>query len=229
MTANEIEHLVLGLPIHTMDIYADFLKEKFVGTFSLPDRNVRIGKVSVLPQPTGTLVRCAVEGIKIRDGINHLIIDPGYLSTDWVVANGYRIIDSRSGGKVSGVSHILRDAARLIASQYDIKFDRFERLGDALKNGTSLTVFHHEITNEDCWNFVRACQPIIDETLNEISNRVGDMDDISSIILTSGGSFFYEGACQVRFPSTPTIALPDPTYANVEGFLIAGENTRKHQ
>lgn len=230
MTANDIQHLVLGLPVHTIGRYAEFLKMKFTGTFKLHDRTVAIHKVSVLPQPIGTLLRCAAdEKLSIKNDVSHLIIDPGYFTTDWIVANGFRTIDSRSDGTVSGVSQLLKDASILISKDLDVKFERFERLGRALKKNEPLTIFNKTLSIQECWNYIKRCQPIIDECLNKIVNKVGDMDDIRSIILTGGGSVFYEATCKERFKSIPVVVLAQAPFANVVGFVLAGENATKQK
>lgn len=223
MRAVEIRHLVLGLPVHTMKSFSQELKKKFTGTITCGDKSILIHRVSVMPQPVGTLVYASRLGMGIENGVNNLIIDPGYYSTDWVVANGFRLIEQRSGGKIAGVSPILKQAATLIANEKNVKFERFERLGEALKNGSPLMLYGQPIANAECWEYVRRSSDIVKSCLNEIETCVGDLDDIDSIILTGGGAAFYREACEEKF-SMQVRVIEDSSFANCLGFLLAGEN-----
>lgn len=225
MTANHIGHLVLGLPVHTLDRFSRDLKRIFTGTFKLTDRNVTIQKVSVLAQPVGTLVRCKAENMNIRNGINHLIIDPGYYSTDWVVANGFRVLADRSGGKVSGVSPILRNICELISKDIDTRFDQVERVNDAIRNKTNLRIMGRDFTFDELWGYVIKSEPIISDCINQIISKVKTFTDIESVILSGGGSTYYSNVCKSRFSPLPINTLTNPEFANVVGFLLAGENS----
>jgi plasmid segregation protein ParM len=224
MKAKEIHHLVLGLPVHTMQRYKDFLKERFKGEFKLNDHSIVIGKVSVIQQPVGSLVYAAQQGFGISDGVNHLIIDPGYYSTDWVVANGFRVLANRSGGMVSGVSPIIKKAASLIGKELNVSFSQFERLGDALKNKTALTVYKHTLSNDECWEYVRRSSSGILDCLKEIDTKIGVREDIKSVILSGGGGIFYLDSCKDYFSDVNVHLVDDSGYANCIGFLLAGEN-----
>ena len=225
MTANYIGHLVLGLPVHTIDRFSNELKRIFTETFKLRDRTVTIQKVSVLAQPVGTLVRCKAENMNIGNGINHLIIDPGYYSTDWVVANGFRVVADRSGGKVSGVSPILRNICNLISDDMNIRFDQVERVNNAIRHSTNLSIMGRIFTVADLWDYVYKSEPIVNDCINQIISKVGSLTDIESVILSGGGSTYYSKVCKSRFSPLPINTLTNPEYANVVGFLLAGENS----
>lgn len=225
MTANHIGHLVLGLPVHTLDRFSNELKRIFTGTFKLRDRTVTIQKVSVLAQPVGTLVRCKAENMNIGNGINHLIIDPGYYSTDWVVANGFRVVADRSGGKVSGVSPILRNICNLISDDMNLRFDQVERVNNAIRHSTNLSIMGRSFTVADLWDYVHKSEPIVNDCINQIISKVGSLTDIESVILSGGGSTYYSKICKSRFSPLTINTLTNPEYANVVGFLLAGENS----
>lgn len=228
MTANNIDHLVLGLPVHTLERFTEYLKKHFTGTFNLADRQVTIKRVSVLAQPIGTLVRCVSEQMTIKSGINNLIIDPGYYSTDWVVADGFNMKPSRSDGKVAGVYPILNEVASLISKDLNIRFDQIERISRAIRENESLSILGRKYSNEEIWGFVEKSQQIINDCLSAIMTKIETINDIESVILTGGGSVFYKDACIKTFAPLPVVVLNNPAYANVIGYLLAGENSAKH-
>ena len=71
-------------------------------------------------------------------------------------------------------------------------------------------------------------QPIIDDCLSVIMTKIETLSDIESVILTGGGSIFYKDACVKAFAPLPVTVLSNPAFANVIGYLLAGENSAKH-
>lgn len=225
MNASNIGHLILGLPVHNMLKYADYLKNKFASTFLINNRMVTIERVTVLPQPIGTLVRlAALQQAPLTKGVNRLIIDPGYYSTDWIVANGFQISEKRSSGTVCGISHILTEASKYISADYGLKFERIERLGAALREKTSLSLHSVVIDNPTLWKYIERCDHIIIECLKVIEQSVGEMDDIAEVTLTGGGGVFFTRLCEARYKNQKVDLIGDARYANVIGFLLQGEN-----
>lgn len=227
MNANQIDHLVLGLPVHTFASFTNYLKQHFTNTFDLDDRQITIRKVSVIAQPIGTLVRCVSEQMTVKLGINHLIIDPGYYSTDWVVANGFQMIPSRSDGKVAGVFPILNEICNLISKDRGVRFDQVDRVSLSLRNNEPLSVMGHKYSAEEIWSFAKRAQPIIEDCISAIITKIDTINDLESIILTGGGSVFYKEACRKAFAPLPVVVLSNPEFSNVIGYLLAGENSAK--
>lgn len=227
MGATEVDCLVLGLPVKTMKKYSELLKQTFTNVFNVNNVRIRIRHVKVIPQPVGTLIHYAAKNPqKISSNVTNLVIDPGYVTTDWVVATGYHIIDSRSDGNLTGISTILKNTARTIAADHDKKFDRIDRLDNALRTGTPLSIFNEVIANETLWAYARQNTPLIEECLGEIITSVGSMDDISNVILTGGGAKYYEFAAKRIFKNTPVIINDDSSNGNAIGFLFIGESTQ---
>ena len=104
---DDVELLVLGLAVHTITRHSSELKLAFTGTHDFGHGPVRIGGVKVIPQPLGSLVSFSEYGGSRFDRENaHLVVDVGYFTTDWVVANGFTMNDRRSGGAPGGASQI---------------------------------------------------------------------------------------------------------------------------
>lgn len=104
---SEVGQLILGLPVHTTQKYASYLRDRFTGTLDFGGEPVEIGSVICLPQPLGALVTFMRQQNTKFDADNaHLVIDVGYFTTDWVVAQGFTMDDNRSGGVPGGSSKI---------------------------------------------------------------------------------------------------------------------------
>ncbi|MEB0032984.1 PRTRC system protein D [Undibacterium sp. RTI2.1] len=226
---DQVDVLTLGLPVHTMPLYANFLKEMFKDPVVVNGRMITVGRVIVLPQPVGSLAMFGfTNSQQINDGNTRLVIDPGYVTTDWVVANGFNMIDGRSGGKVGGVSHILKHIAELISAKYGGgKFDRIERIDDAFVSGKKFHYFKHEIGQEELESYLSSSTQVIEESVKEIKTRVGDVDDLQSILITGGGARFYEKVIKATFPMNDVHSLDQPAFTNVIGFLLVAENMQR--
>lgn len=226
MDAVHIGHLVLGLPVHNMKNYAEFLKAKFSHSqFIVCGRKVTINRVSVYPQPIGTLVYIASKkGRPLEHGEKRLIIDPGYYSTDWIVADGFKIHEKRSSGTVCGVSHLLTEACKHISKHVGLEFKSIERLGTALRENTNLHIAKHQLSNAELWGYVDQSSNVIHECLREIESSVGSMMDIPEIHVTGGGGVFFSEICKNRYKNHSIELLDDSRFVNVKGFLLQGEN-----
>lgn len=226
MGATHIGHLVLGLPVHNMQKYAQFLMLKFSNsTFMVCGRKVTINRVTVLPQPIGTLIYISAKKNRaLVPGEIRLIIDPGYYSTDWIVADGFKIHEKRSSGTVCGVSHLLTEACKHISAKLGLEFSGIERLGVALRDNTNLRVAKNELSNAELWSFINQSSNVINECLRVIESSVGSMMDISEVHITGGGGIFFSEICKNRYKDQSVELLDDSRFVNAMGFLFQGEN-----
>jgi plasmid segregation protein ParM len=220
---NDIERLVLGLPVHTIKKYSTGLRSRFVGALDFGHGKVNVGGVMVVPQPLGSLVSFSKYGGDKFDHENaHLVIDVGYFTTDWVVANGFTMDDRRSGGAPGGASQIYQRIAQLISSDEGDQVDDIERIDKCLREKKPLLFYGKDIALSP---YVEQSQAVISSTVKEMQNKVGRTADLRSIVLTGGGAALYEPVIRAAFPRVPMDVLDAPCFANVKGFLIAGEAT----
>lgn len=226
---DRVDVLTLGLPVHTMGTYADLLKNMFDTEVEVNGRTISVGRVIVIPQPVGSLAMFgSTHGSVVNDGNTRLVIDPGYVTTDWVVATGYNMIDGRSGGRLGGVSNILKHIAEQISSKYDgAKLDRIERIDEAFVTGKSFNYFKHAIGQDELHQYLRNSTQVIEETVKEIKTRVGDVDDLQSILITGGGARFYEPVIRATFSMNEVHVLENPAFTNAIGFLLVGESMKR--
>jgi plasmid segregation protein ParM len=219
----DVDRMVLGLPVHTINKYSTHLKDAFTGTRDFGHGPVRIGSVKVVPQPLGSLVSFSEYGGDRFDRENaHLVIDVGYFTTDWVVANGFTMNDRRSGGAPGGASQIYQRIASLIAAREGEPTDDIERIDKCLRDKKPLLFYGKDV---DLQPLLEQSQAVVLSTIKELQNKVGRTADIRSIVLTGGGAALYERAIAEAFPRIQLDVMDGPCFANVKGFLIVGEAT----
>ncbi|MBC3871469.1 PRTRC system protein D [Undibacterium oligocarboniphilum] len=223
--ADHVKTLVLGLPVHTIQKYADHLKSIFSHPLQVADRIISVDKIIVVPQPVGSLATYATQNnVSMSEQHTRLIIDVGYVTTDWVVASGFAMADSRSGGRVGGVSHILKNIAEQISAKYaNGKIERFERIDESLVTKQTFQYFRHQIGHQELQSMLLQASPVIEETIKEIKIRAGEVDDLSEIILTGGGATYYEPLVRQYFDLNRVEVLSNPSLTNAIGFLLVGE------
>lgn len=225
VSATDIDILVLGLPVHTMKKYDKILAQKFAGTFQLVDNEVTIRKVIVLPQPVGAMIQYSTtRAEEIVDGEKRLIIDCGYRTTDWVVADGYRMIESRSSGTPIGVSTILHAIADLIAKDSGHPCDELEAIDDSLYGKKKFRHFKSVYQASQLKALLKNAAFISDDCAKLIKTNVGTGSDLESILLVGGGAHYFYDSVAKSFPDAEIENMNDSPNCNVLGFLTVGEH-----
>ncbi|KAI3593326.1 Rod shape determination protein (plasmid) [Cupriavidus sp. U2] len=218
--ASEVDRLVLGLPVHNTQKYAAYLKDRFAGTHNFGWGEVRIGSVLPLPQPLGTLISFIQQSGKAYDPDNaYLVIDVGYFTTDWVVARGYTVHDTRSGGVPGGAARIHQQIASLISADHNETVDGIERIDRAIRESKPLVYFGQDL---DVAPYLAEAMALTNQPVKEIQSRVGRTDDLRAIILTGGGAQLYAPAIRAAFPRNVIHMMDAPCFANVRGFYTIG-------
>lgn len=222
--ATEIERLVLGLPVHNMQKYANYLKDRFTGELDFGWGPIRVDGVLPLPQPLGTLITYIQQSGAHYDPDNaYLVIDVGYFTTDWVVAHGYTMDDTRSGGVPGGASRVYKQVAELIAQAEGQPVDSIERLDKAIREDKTFLFFKKDLVVRP---YLDEAIALAHQTVKEVQSRVGRTEDIRAIILTGGGARLYAPAIQAAFPLNTIHVMDAPCFANVRGFYTIGSARR---
>jgi len=217
-----VEQLVLGLPVHTVQKYKAALAAKFTGKQNFGDFEIEVGSVSVLPQPIGTLLSVTQAKVaRLIPDTSVLLVDVGYFTTDWVVMRDNKIDSSRSYGITGGASKVYRKIAERIGAQTNKQVNGIERIDNALRESRAFTV--HGESYDIATDYLPAALAVVDPVVKEIQNRVGDAEDIAEIWLSGGGAQLYLEALKRAYPSITMQIVPNPCFANSEGFFIAGE------
>ncbi|WP_020423685.1 PRTRC system protein D [Cupriavidus sp. WS] len=218
--ASQIERLVLGLPVHNTQKYAAFLKERFTGTHDFGWGTIQIGSVLPLPQPLGTLVTFIQQSGKKYDPDNaYLVIDVGYFTTDWVVARGYAMDDTRSGGFPCGAARVYQQVASLISAEKGESMDSIERIDKAIRDAKPLLFYGEDL---DIRDYLAEAMAVTQQPVKEVQTRVGRSEDIRAIILTGGGAALYAPTIRAAFPRNTIHVMDAPCFANVRGFYTIG-------
>lgn len=220
----KIDLLVVGLPLSNMHNAAK-LRELMVGTHKVNDeQSVEIVDALVLPQPLGGLYYCFSLGKEkaefkfLREEMN-LVIDPGFLTFDFLLSNGEKVVDNRSGAHTGGVSKVLRSLADSVSAKFGIKYENLGALDAGLRrrkirvNGQVETLEEH----------IKNTRAVLEGSVNYMRNLVGAGTDIDNIILLGGGSHIFRKTIETYYPNHTLHILEDAQLANVKGFQLAGE------
>lgn len=220
----EIDLLVVGLPLSNMGASAK-LKELMVGTHKVNDKfTCTIKDCLVVPQPLGGLYYCfslAQERKELEfmeDEVN-LVIDPGFLTFDFLLSNGDKVIENRSNAHTGGVSKVLRSIAESISTKFNIRYENLSAIDKGLRR-RKLKINGETEQLED---HIKNTKSVLESSVNYMRNIVGDGSDIDNIILIGGGSHIYKRTIEQYYPKHQLIVLEDAQTANVKGFQLAGE------
>lgn len=232
MGVPHIDVLVLGLPVNTYAKYHDDLARRMTGVHRIPDPNdprsghtidIEVRATRVIPQPIGGFFDHAIRNNlygRLKNQMN-LLIDPGYYTLDWVVAQGVKMIDTRSGAHSGGMSSILGSMAESISREIGTQIADVSIIDDALRMGTSPRFFGKEFDMKDQ---LKVAKEKARQFVSVLANKVGHGGlDIDNIILAGGGAQFFLEVVQEQFPKHEISVTQEPVFANVRGFQFAGE------
>jgi len=219
-----IDLLVVGLPLSNMNSAAK-LKALMIGTHKINDeQTVEVKDCLVLPQPLGGLYYCLSLGTEREDFefLNeemNLVIDPGFLTFDFLLSNGEKVIENRSSAHTGGVSKVLRSIAESISNKFGMKYDNLSAIDRGLRR-RKLKI-NGEV--EGLEDHIKNTRSVLEGSVNYMKNIVGDGSDIDNIILLGGGSHIYQKTINSYYPKHKVILLENAQEANVQGFQLAGE------
>ncbi|WP_079436979.1 PRTRC system protein D [Zoogloea sp. LCSB751] len=229
--SHELEVLVLGLPLNTYLGYKDPLAKAFTGTHILDaeGRACTVKNVVVVPQPLGGLYDYAfgTRQLSVVKKSTSLVIDPGFCTLDWLVAEGTTPNDARSGARAhGGMSEVLKDVMEQVALDAECTIDELggtERIDAALRDNLPIRVFGHALTVRTNADYIKLAQARAKDALQAMLERIGSIGDIDNIILVGGGSYVYIDVLHSYFPKHNIVVFPDSVFSNVRGFQLLGE------
>lgn len=222
MKVPQVDTLVVGLPVSHIFSHAINLAKDLTGVHPVGgSRTVLVNSVRVLAQPIGGYLDYAVRSGK-SDQLDHqmnLIIDPGYFTFDFVVANGSNPIYNRSGHHDGSVSMVLDSIANDISKEYATHYTNLVAIDRGLRSG-KFSVRGKQISLE---KYMPNAIQIVGAAIKKMINTIGNTSDIENIILVGGGAYLFMPAIQAHFPGQEITVADDPVFANARGFHIAGE------
>lgn len=224
---NEIDLLVLGLPVSVFDDgkTASLLQQRFTGEVMISeDRSVLIHDIWVVPQPLGGLFDFTYHNNNFQNvkGKQNLIIDPGFYTLDWYGCNGIEKRTNTCGSIPGGVSAYLQELADNLSRHPDINMPltNLARFDMAVRNSQPLQLFGKPW---DLSPFHNAACTVIQSFVSTMAAQIGNGANIDNIILVGGGAELFKRSVEAAFPRHRINTLPDPQFSNVRGFQFAGE------
>lgn len=225
---SSVDLLVVGLPVSQIPAQQDRLKLALTGfTVRIGESFIQVNEVLVLAQPVGGLIDIAsnAQQYKILREAANLIIDPGYLTTDWVVAKGLQPVMARCGTHDGGMHAVLRQIAAEISTHTRRRYDDLDAIEDGLVTGS----FRLDGQPFDLSEALASVRPVQDAAVHALKNSVGVGTDLDNIVVVGGAAPFWLDAIKQQFPRHDIKIASDPMFANARGYLLAGEHLLKRE
>ena len=231
-----VDLLVLGLPVSGFQTNKKRLLEIGSKTRRVPVPmhmrsrhgkdfiDVVAKKVLVLPQPMGGLRLASSnpsEHDLFDDGVISMVIDPGYSTFDWFVADAMTPRLDLSGSFQGGVSQILKVVSSKLGFDHGIGSENFGTIEKALVAGV-LNLDHMKIDMAPYRSVaVNTASAVVDELLQRFNpSKAG----VSRIYVCGGGAFFYFDALKQRLANFAVKVMPEGVMNNCRGFWLAGQD-----
>lgn len=234
--SQSVDLLVLGLPVSGFQANKKRLMEigRKVRRIPVPMHmrevsgkdyvDVVAKEVLILPQPLGGL-RLASDSASefdlFDDGVVSMVVDPGYSTFDWFVADAMAPQLELCGSFQGGVSQILQAVSTKLGFDHGVGSQNFGVVEKALVDGV-LNLGHKKIEMEP-YRIVsnNAASAIVAEFLQRFDpSRPG----VSRIYVCGGGALFYMAALQQRLPNFNIKLLPEGVMSNCRGFWLTGQD-----
>lgn len=225
----KLDVLVLGLPMSTWKGFKDRLAELMTGKHKINEHfSVEIGKVIVAPQPLGGFYDHGL-GINqfraMKEQIN-LIVDPGYYTLDWLLADGVVPIDARSGAvNNGGMAEIIREVTEHVAKDFETTpsdVGALDRIDMALRSKTPIRVFGRD-SKRPIEEYLAIARKRALDPLLKLTQNIGASGAIDNVILVGGGAHIYYELLKSEFPRHKIQLARDAVFSNVRGFQLIGE------
>lgn len=227
--------IVMGLPVKNM-YNAEKLKQQFTGKFEIDDgKEVEIKKVLVIPQPLGGFYDIAIRENMYDEMIDeiNLVIDPGYLTFDFLLLNGLTPIESRSDAMNGGMSKVLISMAKSISAEIERPYTDYEAIDKALrkpkmvedpKTGEKVPKRIIKIAGKklDLLPHIIKTASVIENSITAMKNVVQSYDDIDNILLVGGPEGVFEKKIIENLDGRELLKSKEPIYSNVTGFFFWG-------
>jgi plasmid segregation protein ParM len=230
MHERDLAVLVLGLPLSTYAAYRERLEKAFTGSHLVDGKDllVTVRRCLVVPQPLGGFYdySLAAGRFAAMRSETSLIVDPGYCTLDWLVAEGTVPVSGRSGAvSHGGMAEVLRGVLAQVAKDASCTIDELgnaDRIDQALRNRTPIRVFGKELPR-DIGEYIKIAQAAAADPMRKLLAGVGQVGDIDNVLLVGGGAQIYRDLLAQHFPRHEIQVVQDGVHSNVRGFQALGE------
>jgi plasmid segregation protein ParM len=225
MRLERLDLLVVGLPVALFRRRRHDLERRLLGRHELGNgKTIEVRRVVAMAQPMGAFLNYAVALQQRRQMLRqrNLIVDPGGRTFDWLMAQGLKPLERRSDSVNKGMADVLDAIARSIGEELQTQLadhdrDKIER---ALRKGETPHFFGQAC---DIGKHCSVGERVVKEALVAMRRQVQDGSDVDNIVLAGGGAYFFHRQIQAAYPKHRILQVDEPLYANVRGFLIAGQ------
>lgn len=200
----EIDHLVLGLPLTTLNTYHAAVQQRYMGEHSIGASyakrkvEVNVKNVIVSSQPAGAMLQAVSMNSELRKTTN-LVIDMGYFTMDFLMCEGLRPFYARSAAVQGGMSAYYDHLASLVSDKLADEgmktysaVDHF-RLEEALSNADERNpTYDLKIGNKvvDISECVLRARTKLSEYVTRMMTTLGEgsLGRIQTVVLAGGGA-----------------------------------------
>jgi len=218
----EIDLLVVGLPVSYIESKSAFLEKIIVGTHQVNNKQFSVKAIHVVPQPIGGFMSLVKErniAPNIVKTQRNLVIDIGFFTVDYIAARGLKEINSLSGSSPYGMHALLSKICQLISKDLKINYDNISSIDEGLNTGY-FSLYGKKV---DLAKYLKKSTSVFQPAIKEICNKIGDGREVGQIILVGGGSQYFEPLLKKAFPQHPIMKCDSPQFSNVLGFQFMGE------
>jgi plasmid segregation protein ParM len=234
-----IDYLVVGLPtnVYLSSDSRSRVGSRFLGDHRIPSRGgsaservVNVRNVHVLPQAMGALIsQCeAQRGLGRLAAETHLVVDVGFGTMLWMVAEGQTPAPSRSGQTMGGVATLLQAIAAHLGVGLKDNPQVMNRLDRALRDESYELKLNGKTV--DIAPYRKKLQGVLAEHLAVLTRSLGDFTDIDNVYLCGGGGIHYLPLLQETFRNYRLFCNPDQArFENLRGFQMVAERQARKQ
>lgn len=229
-TTDQAVAVVTGLPVldfddrHKADLRAMLKGEHTVKRQGKHKRQFTVAGVYIIPQAMGSLFALVLDRRgKLVDGDlaggRVGIIDAGTLTTNYILVDRLRYVETGSSSITTGMAEMLQRIAKDLKREHDLdwvlqlsKVDRAVRDRAVEVRGVRTNIAG--IVNP-------YLEALADTIVSQARTLWGAAADLKAVVLTGGGSLELAPYIRQAYPHTRTVG-DDPQFANVTGYLRAG-------
>jgi plasmid segregation protein ParM len=228
MDVPRLDYLFLGLPLSTYTALEKRLAAIMRGTHELQDRSIVVGACVVVPQPVGGMWDYAVRHRMVGEmqTTNTLVVDPGYMTLDWLVTSGTKMVPVRSSAANNcGMGAIVKAVGDSLVKKISERDRKPAELTEAM-----LSRIDHAIQENGQVMFDGKLEPLDDhmeagtkivrDGLQRMMQSVGSRSDIDNVIIVGGAAKVYEREVCAIFGEHRVRVSTSPVLANVRGFQM---------
>lgn len=227
---NETFNVVTGLPTSYFAAYRDAWQNNLRGSHVLKfrvngqekEKTITIEKLRIVPQPLGTLYdRALNQAGAIQDedlaSLSVGVVDVGFKTTDFAVADQLEFIDHLSGSTPIGLSNAYGLIADRLRAEFKIDKEQHELDRIVERGEVRIAGKVYDISRTKREVFERIAHKIITEL-----DSLWDYRNLDVIFFTGGGS---QALAEWLLPEFRNAILADsPQVANARGFLKYANN-----